>query len=92
MRPEQVNWTKDPRDAHGWYESFYQRANHPVKSWAFWLRYTIFEYVKLIPRNVINWTIVTIDHADVKLNQVGVRYQNRVLIKLGRRCRLWCRL
>lgn len=42
MQPDQVNWTQDPRDARGWYESFYQRANHPVKSSAFWLRYTIF--------------------------------------------------
>jgi hypothetical protein len=42
MRPEEVNWTQDPRDTRGWYESFYQRANHPVKPRAFWIRYTIF--------------------------------------------------
>jgi len=42
MRPEHVNLTQAPHGTRGWYESFYQRANHPVKSWAFWLRYTIF--------------------------------------------------
>jgi hypothetical protein len=42
MRPEHVNLTQAPHSTRGWYESFYQRANHPVKSWAFWLRYTIF--------------------------------------------------
>ncbi len=40
---EQHNWTQyrtDQRQGH--YESFYQRANHPTKPWAFWIRYTIF--------------------------------------------------
>ncbi|HZC53859.1 MAG TPA: hypothetical protein VE441_15370, partial [Mycobacterium sp.] len=31
-----------PRQRAGHYESFYQRANHPVRPQAFWLRYTIF--------------------------------------------------
>src|SRR5262245_2301740 len=41
--PEQVNWAQyraGQRGGH--YESFYQRANHPRRPLAFWLRYTIF--------------------------------------------------
>ncbi|SCL33707.1 hypothetical protein GA0070624_4802 [Micromonospora rhizosphaerae] len=48
MRPnplvaEQVNWTQyEPDQRAGHYESFYQRANHPSRPLAFWIRYTIF--------------------------------------------------
>jgi hypothetical protein len=39
----QVNWTHyEPGQRRGHYESFYQRANHPTRPLAFWLRYTIF--------------------------------------------------
>jgi hypothetical protein len=39
----QVNWTQyQPGQRGGHYESFYQRANHPSRPLAFWLRYTIF--------------------------------------------------
>jgi hypothetical protein len=39
----QVNWTQyRPDRASGHYESFYQRANHPSRPWAFWIRYTLF--------------------------------------------------
>jgi hypothetical protein len=31
-----------PGQAEGHYESFYQRANHPTRPWAFWIRYTLF--------------------------------------------------
>src|SRR3954467_15901357 len=38
-----INWTRyRPGQKKGHYESFYQRANHPTKPWAFWIRYTIF--------------------------------------------------
>jgi len=40
LQPEQVNWTQ--YEAGGGYESFYLRANHPVRPFAVWLRYTIF--------------------------------------------------
>jgi hypothetical protein len=40
---EQVNWAVYlPGQRRGHYESFYQRANHPTRPIAFWLRYTIF--------------------------------------------------
>lgn len=48
MKPDvldvsQVNWTQyQPGQRRGHYESFYQRANHPSRPLAFWLRYTIF--------------------------------------------------
>jgi hypothetical protein len=38
-----LNWTRYlPGQKQGHYESFYQRANHPTKPWAFWIRYTLF--------------------------------------------------
>jgi hypothetical protein len=38
-----LNWTRySPGQAHGHYESFFQRANHPTRPLAFWIRYTIF--------------------------------------------------
>ncbi|MEW5985120.1 MAG: hypothetical protein AB1791_00635 [Chloroflexota bacterium] len=37
------NWTRyTPGQAEGHYESFFQRANHPTRPLAFWLRYTLF--------------------------------------------------
>ena len=32
----------EPGQAGGHYESYYQRANHPSRPWAFWIRYTVF--------------------------------------------------
>jgi len=32
----------DPRSVEGHYESYFQRANHPQRPLAFWIRYTIF--------------------------------------------------
>jgi hypothetical protein len=41
--PAQVNWAQyRPGQRGGHYESFYQRANHPSRPLAFWIRYTIF--------------------------------------------------
>lgn len=31
-----------PGDAHGLYESYFQRGNHPTRPLAFWIRYTVF--------------------------------------------------
>ncbi|HUR80974.1 MAG TPA: hypothetical protein VM733_09420 [Thermoanaerobaculia bacterium] len=31
-----------PEDAAGFYESYFQRANHPSRPLAFWIRYTVF--------------------------------------------------
>jgi hypothetical protein len=31
-----------PGQRSGWYESFYQRGNHPTEPRAFWIRYTLF--------------------------------------------------
>lgn len=40
---QQVNWARyQPNQAAGHYESFFQRANHPTRPMAFWIRYTIF--------------------------------------------------
>ena len=40
---QQANWTRyQPGQAAGHYESFFQRANHPTRPMAFWIRYTIF--------------------------------------------------
>ena len=40
---DQLNWTRYvPGQKRGHYESFYQRANHPTRPWAFWIRYTLF--------------------------------------------------
>ncbi|WP_446210123.1 hypothetical protein [Micromonospora sp. IBSANI012] len=40
---QQVNWAQyEPGQLAGHYESFYQRANHPTRPLAFWIRYTIF--------------------------------------------------
>ena len=32
----------DSSDTGGHYESYFQRANHPIRPFAFWIRYTIF--------------------------------------------------
>src|SRR4051812_36609780 len=38
-----LNWTRyTPGQTQGHYESFYQRANHPTRPLAFWIRYTVF--------------------------------------------------
>jgi len=43
MNIEQLNWTRyTPGQQQGHYESFYQRANHPTRPLAFWIRYTLF--------------------------------------------------
>jgi hypothetical protein len=40
---QQANWTRyQPGQKTGHYESFFQRANHPSRPLAFWIRYTIF--------------------------------------------------
>ena len=40
---QQANWTRyQPGQKMGHYESFFQRANHPSRPLAFWIRYTIF--------------------------------------------------
>jgi hypothetical protein len=39
----EANWARyEPGQRRGHYESFYQRANHPTRPLAFWLRYTVF--------------------------------------------------
>jgi hypothetical protein len=39
---KQINWTRYHNQLRGHYESFFQRANHPTRPLAFWIRYTIF--------------------------------------------------
>lgn len=40
---QSANWTRyQPGQPAGHYESFFQRANHPTRPLAFWIRYTIF--------------------------------------------------
>src|SRR5579863_4394976 len=39
---QQVNFTRYNNQQQGHYESFFQRANHPSRPLAFWIRYTIF--------------------------------------------------
>lgn len=40
---KELNWTRyKPGQPRGHYESFFQRANHPTRPLAFWIRYTIF--------------------------------------------------
>lgn len=40
---QQANWTRyRPGQKAGHYESFFQRANHPSRPLAFWIRYTLF--------------------------------------------------
>ena len=42
---EREDWNSSrfqPADAGGHYESWFQRANHPSRPQAFWIRYTIF--------------------------------------------------
>jgi hypothetical protein len=45
-------------DAHGHYESYFQRANHPERPLAFWIRYTVFS-LKGRPRDAVGelWAI-----------------------------------
>jgi hypothetical protein len=38
----QLNQTRYQGQSHGHYESFFQRANHPTRPIAFWIRYTLF--------------------------------------------------
>ncbi len=38
----QVNLTRFHDQTNGFYESFFLRANHPVRPLAFWIRYTLF--------------------------------------------------
>jgi hypothetical protein len=43
LAQQQANWTRyRPGQKRGHYESFFQRANHPTRPLAFWMRYTIF--------------------------------------------------
>lgn len=44
--PQQINFARYHNQPQGHYESFFQRANHPSRPLAFWIRYTIFS-----PRN-----------------------------------------
>lgn len=39
---QQINFTRYNSQPQGHYESFFQRANHPSRPLAFWIRYTIF--------------------------------------------------
>lgn len=39
---QQANFTRYHHQQAGHYESFFQRANHPTRPLAFWIRYTIF--------------------------------------------------
>ncbi len=39
---QQINFTRYNNQQQGHYESFFQRANHPSRPLAFWIRYTIF--------------------------------------------------
>ncbi|MCX6032073.1 MAG: hypothetical protein NT169_22600 [Chloroflexi bacterium] len=40
---QSANWTRyQPGQRAGHYESFFQRANHPARPLAFWIRYTLF--------------------------------------------------
>lgn len=39
---EHLNDTRYRRNPQGFYESFFQRANHPTRPLAFWIRYTLF--------------------------------------------------
>ncbi|HEX2676185.1 MAG TPA: hypothetical protein VHM19_06080, partial [Polyangiales bacterium] len=32
----------DPQSRTGFYESYFQRGNHPTRRLAFWIRYTVF--------------------------------------------------
>jgi hypothetical protein len=42
-RPAEINHTRyEPGQPAGHYESFFQRANHPERPLAFWIRYTLF--------------------------------------------------
>lgn len=45
MSVERARWNRSrfiPGDVHGFYESYFQRANHPTRPLAFWIRYTVF--------------------------------------------------
>lgn len=45
MEPTRESWNGcrfDPGGSSGHYESWFQRANHPTRPLAFWIRYTIF--------------------------------------------------
>lgn len=55
---QQVNFTRYHRQPQGHYESFFQRANHPTRPLAFWIRYTIFS-PKDRPNNALGelWAI-----------------------------------
>jgi hypothetical protein len=45
MKEVRARWNGsrfDPDDPNGLYESYFQRANHPTRPLAFWIRYTVF--------------------------------------------------
>lgn len=46
---QRVNFTRYRHQQIGHYESFFQRANHPTRPLAFWIRYTIFSPKKASP-------------------------------------------
>jgi len=54
----QVNYARYRGQSQGHYESFFQRANHPERPLAFWIRYTLFS-PKAHPDNAIGelWAI-----------------------------------
>jgi hypothetical protein len=55
----QVNLARYHGQAQGHYESFFQRANHPTRPLAFWIRYTLFS-PKARPGDAVGelWAIV----------------------------------
>lgn len=45
MTAARASWNAsrfDPADADGFYESYFQRGNHPTRPLAFWIRHTVF--------------------------------------------------
>ena len=42
MRTKWIGSRCKPEDTNGFYESYFQRANHPTRPLAFWIRYTSF--------------------------------------------------
>ena len=87
---QQVNFTRYHGQPHGHYESFFQRANHPTRPLAFWIRYTIFS-PKDRPNDALGelWAIFfngeTGSHVAVKKEAPPVNCDLRIGSRIKRR-------
>jgi len=73
--PDRAHWNAtrfDPASSAGFYESWFQRANHPSQPRAFWIRYTVFVPNGHTERTVGELWAVTFDRSTGRIQAAKV--------------------